>query len=177
MTVNMSKSLTLLLGTGVYPVGKRKHLTEKIQPVALRSPEVLIQAPWNESTDWWNLGGVIHEVYRAIRMFSGAVPPDGHYELKEHIAEIINLFGPFPKELLEKGNQEIVGSLFDSEGSIKNPDSLTRVEITSDEFTPGLDLETRDEYVSFLQALMKINPRSRWEVMDLLRHPWLGAVK
>lgn len=156
---------------------KTKHLTENIQPVALRSPEVLIQAPWDASTDWWNLGAVIHEIYRAIRMFSGAVPPDGHYELKEHIAEMINLFGPFPKELLEKGNQDIVRSLFDNDGTLQNPESLIRADITSDEFTPGLDQETRDEYVSFLQALMKINPGERLEVMDLLRHPWLGAVQ
>ena len=154
-----------------------KHLTEKIQPVALRSPEVLIQAPWDTNTDWWNLGAVIHEVYRAIRMFTGAVPPDGHYELKEHLAEIINLFGPFPKELLEKGNQDLVGKLFDSDGALKDPAPLTRVGISSEEFTPGLDEETKEEYISFLKALMIINPEERWGVMDLLRHPWLGAVE
>jgi serine/threonine-protein kinase SRPK3 len=29
-----------------------RHLTEIIQPVALRSPEVLIRAPWTASTDF-----------------------------------------------------------------------------------------------------------------------------
>ncbi|KAJ5951879.1 uncharacterized protein N7479_010292 [Penicillium vulpinum] len=74
-----------------------RHLSETIQPVALQYPEVLIEAPWNASTDGWNLGYVVLEVFRAVRMFSGSVPPDGHYELKEHLREIPNLFWPFPK--------------------------------------------------------------------------------
>jgi serine/threonine-protein kinase SRPK3 len=52
-----------------------QHLTERIQPVALRAPEVLIQAPWDETTDWWNLGAVVFELYCAVRMFDGRVRP------------------------------------------------------------------------------------------------------
>lgn len=73
-----------------------QHLRKNIQPIALRSPEVLIEAPWDANTDWWNLGCVVFEVFRAVRMFSGGVPPDGRYELKRHLAEIVNLFEPFP---------------------------------------------------------------------------------
>jgi serine/threonine-protein kinase SRPK3 len=51
-------------------------------------------------------------------MFSGRVPPDGHYELKRHLTEIVDLFGPFPATLLEKGNQNLVSMLFDGEGHI-----------------------------------------------------------
>ncbi len=48
-----------------------RHLTELIQPVALRSPEVLVGAPWGPKTDLWNLGAVVLEVFRAVRLFSG----------------------------------------------------------------------------------------------------------
>lgn len=48
-----------------------KHLTENIQPVQLRAPEVLIGAPWNPKVDVWNVGAVILEVYRNKCMFSG----------------------------------------------------------------------------------------------------------
>ncbi|AEO68227.1 uncharacterized protein THITE_2117654 [Thermothielavioides terrestris NRRL 8126] len=103
------------------------HLTERIQPVALRAPEVLIGAPWDQSTDLWNLGALLLELYRAVRMFDGRVPPDGHYEVKQHIAEIVDLFGPFPKELLEKGNQEIVKDIFDEDGKPRGFQPLGRV--------------------------------------------------
>ena len=153
-----------------------KHLSELIQPVTLRSPEVLIEAPWDASTDWWNLGAVLLELYRAVRMFSGRVPPDGQYQIKRHLTEIIDLFGPFPKALLEKGNQDLVRGLFNNEGHIKDAEPLNRPSLSSEAFMPGLSQEKRADFVSFLELLMKIDPEQRPSTMDLLRHPWLGAV-
>ncbi|KAM0250022.1 hypothetical protein ACHAQJ_008791 [Trichoderma viride] len=153
-----------------------KHLTGFIQPVALRSPEVLIEAPWGPSTDWWNLGAVLLEVFRAVRMFSGRVPPDGHYEVKEHLAEIVDLFGPFPKALLQKGNQDLVRDLFDDEGRIKDAAPMNRPGLASELFIPRLSQERQEDFASFLNMLMKIDPEERPSTMDLLRHSWLGAV-
>ena len=152
-----------------------QHLTERIQPVALRAPEVLIDAPWDKTTDWWNLGAVLLELYRAVRMFDGGVPPDGHYELKEHVAEIVDFFGPFPKELLEKGNQDLVQSIFDDTGRPKDYPPLDGLPLASEEFMPGLNQEARDELASFLKAMMKINPVERLSTEDLLAHPWVGV--
>jgi serine/threonine-protein kinase SRPK3 len=108
-------------------------------------------------------------------MFSGLAPPDGHYELKEHLAEIVDLFGPFPKELLEKGDKELVRDLFDDDGRIKDS-SMDLPELASESFLPGLDQSVRDEFASFLHLMMKINPTDRVSAEDLLRHPWLGAL-
>jgi serine/threonine-protein kinase SRPK3 len=153
------------------------HLTERIQPVALRAPEVLIGAPWDQSTDLWNLGALLLELYRAVRMFDGRVPPDGHYEVKQHIAEIVDLFGPFPKELLEKGNQEIVKDIFDEDGKPRGFQPLVRPPLASEAFMPKLNEEARAEFDSFLRTMMKINPAERPSTEDLLRHPWLAAMR
>ncbi|KAK4653424.1 hypothetical protein QC762_0083450 [Podospora pseudocomata] len=154
-----------------------KHLTENIQPVTLRAPEVLIKAPWDATVDWWNLGALLLELYLAVRMFSGRVPPDRHYEPKTHIAEIVDLFGPFPKELLEKGDQNIVRDIFDDEGRPKGIGPLGRSPLESEAFMPGLRDDDRKEFASFLRAIMKINPADRLSTEDLLRHPWLGAMQ
>lgn len=153
-----------------------RHLSEKIQPVALRAPEVLIEAPWDATTDWWNLGAILLELYRAVRMFDGRVPPNGHYELKQHVAEIVDLFGPFPKELLEKGNQDLVQSVFDDQGKPKDFPPMNRPPLASEAFMPGLNQEDRDLFASFLKAMMRLNPAERLSTEDLLRHPWLGAM-
>lgn len=116
------------------------------------------------------------EVSRAVRMFSGRVPPDGQYQVKEHLAEIVDLFGPFPKALLDKGDPEIV-KLFDEDGKVKDVEPFDRPGLASDAFTPGLDEEVREAFVSFLYALMKVNPEERLPVDGLLRHPYLGAMK
>ncbi|EFR04896.1 CMGC protein kinase [Nannizzia gypsea CBS 118893] len=139
-----------------------RHLSNVIQPVALRSPEVLIQAPWDASADFWNLGAAILEIFQAVRMFSGSVPPDGHYELKEHLAE--------------RGNQNLVRNLFDDDGRIKDAPPMNRSGLASEAFMPGLDKEARDEFASFLHAIMKISPADRISAEDLLRHPWLDAL-
>jgi serine/threonine-protein kinase SRPK3 len=153
-----------------------KHLTENIQPVALRAPEVLIKAPWDARTDFWNLGAVLLELYRAIRMFSGHVAPDGHYEVREHLAEIVDFLGPFPQALLEKGDQELVQDIFDGEGKVKGRGPMNRPELGSELVMPGLHEETRAEFTSFLRAMMKIDPAERASADDLLRFPWLGAL-
>lgn len=153
-----------------------QHLTERIQPVALRAPEVLIEAPRDATTDLWNLGAVLLELYCAVRIFDGRVLPDGHYQLKQHVAEIVDTFGPFPRELLEKGNQELVRRIFDDEGRVKGVTEVDRPPLASEDFMPGLNKEHRDEFASFLRALMKINPAERLPVEDLLRHPFLGAL-
>ncbi|RSL53551.1 hypothetical protein CEP53_007715 [Fusarium sp. AF-6] len=154
-----------------------KHLCETIQPVALRSPEVIIGAPWSASTDWWNLGAVLLEVFRTVRMFDGGVPPDGHYEPKEHLSEIVDLFGPFPKALLEKGDPDMVCDVFDEEGRVKDAEPYEGPGLSSEDYMPGLTQESREKFASFLQFMMKIDPEERPEAMDLLRHPWLDAVR
>ncbi|KAK4444784.1 hypothetical protein QBC34DRAFT_474301, partial [Podospora aff. communis PSN243] len=163
-----------------------KHLTENIQPVALRAPEVLIKAPWDAKVDLWNLGALLLELHVAGRMFPGrennvymtkCVPPDGKYEAKAHIAEIVDLFGPFPKRLRDNGDQDIVRDVFDDEGRPKGISSRARPPLESEAFMPGIGEDERKECGSFLRAVMKIDPVERLSTEDLLRHPWLGAME
>lgn len=113
------------------------------------------------------------EVYRAIRLFSGRVMPDNHYDLREHLAEIVDVFGPFPKDLLEKGDPEIVKSMFNEEGRVDLEDPMERPPLESAVFLPDLDPETRDVFASFLRFMMKINPADRPTPDDMVEHPWL----
>lgn len=151
------------------------HLTELIQPVALRAPEVLIGAPWDKTVDLWNLGALVPELFRAIRVFSGD-NAQGQYELKEHLAEIVHLCGPFPKTLLDKSGTDIQ-EMFDDHGRVKDLQMPSdRPTLTSEVFAPDMDQYDRDEFVAFMQSLMKIDPADRPTPEDLLRGPWLRAI-
>ncbi|KAL0930689.1 serine/threonine protein kinase [Colletotrichum truncatum] len=155
-----------------------RHLTETIQPVALRAPEVLIKAPWDTAADMWNLGAVVLELFRAVRIFSGAGPPRGEYQLKVHLSEIVHLFGSFPRSLLDRGNQQIVREIFDGQGKVN--DGIISADspvLMSEEFTPGLEQDVRDEFVAFLHLVMKIEPTERPTPEDALRGPWLRALQ
>lgn len=152
-----------------------KHLTEWIQPVTLRAPECLIQAPWDAKADVWNLGAVILELYRCVRMFSGRIPPDGRYDVRQHLAEIVEFFGPFPQELLQKGSQRLVKEFFDDEGRVKGAQPVTRPELSSEFFTPDMDEDLRRDFVAFMRGVMKVNPRERPSPEEMLKLPWLDA--
>jgi serine/threonine-protein kinase SRPK3 len=95
------------------------HLTDLIQPVLLRAPEVLIGTPWGPSVDLWNFGAMILETTQGKRMFSGKAPPDGKYDIRMHLREIEDMFGPFPKSFLDTGDQNIIRDCFDKHGKVK----------------------------------------------------------
>ncbi|KAK8059108.1 hypothetical protein PG996_009038 [Apiospora saccharicola] len=169
--------LDIVLGDWGVSSWTEKHLCEVIQPVALRAPEVLLGAGWGPAADIWNVGAIVLEMYRAVRMFSGRVAPDGHYELREHLVEIEHLLGPFPKALLEKGDPEIVGSMFDEQGRVKHATKFDADHsLMSEWYTTELPQDEKEEFVAFLKSAMKIDPAERPTPEDLLRGPWLHAI-
>lgn len=143
-----------------------RHLTEFIQPVTLRAPEVLLEAPWDAKADVWNLCAVVLEVYRNVRMLSGRIVPDGRYDVRQHLAEIEDSFGPFPQELLQRGNQRLLKEFFDEEGRVKGAQPVTRPGLASEFYTPGMDE---------MERAMKINPTDRPTPEEMLVLPWLDA--
>lgn len=154
-----------------------KHLCEVIQPVALRSSEVLIGASWDWTTDWWNLGPVILEVFRGVQMFTGQDSHDSPYALKNHLEEIVEFFGPFPRSLLDQGAPDIVHEIFNEDGTIKDSEPSNRPGLVSDVYMGDLSPEDREDFVAFLHALMKIDPTERLPTMDLLMQPWIQGRK
>ena len=150
-----------------------KHLTYLIQPVALRSPEVLIRASWDCTTDWWNLGCVILEVFRGVRMFPGKESQYSPYSLKVHLEEIVNFFGPFPKSLLDQGDPTIVSTMFNDDGTIKDAQPGPHRKLSDDDYMEDLSQEIRERFVDFLQTLMKVDPKERHTTQTLIDHPWM----
>lgn len=144
-----------------------KHSSPLIQPVALRSPQVLLGAPWDISTDFWNLGAVIPELLYSQCMFSGRTE-EGEYKRERHLEEIYNLFGSFPRSLLDKGDKDLVTRCFDGEGRILDP------------VVPTIGLEVRfgdmegemAEFISFIKAMLTIDPKKRMSPKALLETDW-----
>ncbi|PPQ86170.1 hypothetical protein CVT24_002445 [Panaeolus cyanescens] len=147
-----------------------------IQPGALRSPEVIIGAPWDTKADIWNLGCLIYEFARGTKLF------DPHWEretsglspTQTHLSQIIGLRGDFPSSLLKTGSR--TNLYFDDQGvllqggnryQITLHDLLSRGEYSAEE---TLQLE------EFLSPMLTIDPTKRWTAAQLLEHPWLSTV-
>lgn len=58
---------------------------------------------------------------------------------KKHLSEIVSVFGPFPKDLLEKGDPEIIKGIFDEEGKVDLEGPGEYPPFGSEEFLPDLD--------------------------------------
>ncbi|KKK25487.1 hypothetical protein ARAM_002071 [Aspergillus rambellii] len=148
------------------------HLTEVIQPVLLRAPEVILRAPWGAPVDIWNLGAVLLEVLDAVRMFDGrAAQTGGVYKTKHHLEEMVALFGPFPSWLLAQGKKEVVDEFFDENGRIRDP--IPRPEAMLENWIESLAGDDKAEFIMFLKSMMKIDPRDRLMPKQLLDEPWL----
>ncbi|PTU24481.1 hypothetical protein P175DRAFT_0506128 [Aspergillus ochraceoroseus IBT 24754] len=148
------------------------HLTEVIQPVLLRAPEVILRAPWGAPVDIWNLGAVLLEVLDAVRMVDGrAAQTGGVYKTKHHLEEMVALFGPFPSWLLAQGKKEVVDEFFDENGRIRDP--IPRPEAMLENWIESLAGDDKAEFIMFLKSMMKIDPRDRLMPKQLLDEPWL----
>ncbi|KAI0105392.1 kinase-like domain-containing protein [Hypoxylon sp. NC0597] len=93
------------------------HFTNDIQTRQYRSPEVILGAKWGASTDIWSMAAMVFELITGDYLFD---PQSGTKYGKDddHIAQIIELLGPFPKELWKSGrwSQEI----FNKRGELRN---------------------------------------------------------
>ncbi|SLM38588.1 cmgc srpk protein kinase [Lasallia pustulata] len=131
------------------------HFTNDIQTRQYRSPEVILGAKWGASTDIWSMAAMVFELITGDYLFD---PQSGTKYGKDddHIAQIIELLGPFPRSLCLSGkwSQEI----FNRKGELRNihrlrhwalPDvlrekyhfSVEEARRISDFLTPMLELE------------------------------------
>ncbi|OOF95335.1 hypothetical protein ASPCADRAFT_207809 [Aspergillus carbonarius ITEM 5010] len=151
---------------------EEKHLTPLIQPLLLRAPEVILQAPWSKEVDIWNLGALLPELLDAVRMFNGrADVTGGDYYTKHHIEEIDALFGPFPPEMLKAGDQGIVQQLFDENAQIRDP--IERPPAKLERWIECLDGFEKENFLSMLQSMLTIDPKRRITAQALQGALWL----
>lgn len=149
-----------------------KHLTELIQPVLLRAPEVILGAPWGPPADIWNLGAVLLEVLDAVRMFDGRTRESGGiYQTKHHLEEMESLFGPFPSHILAQSDPTIVAEYFDEHGKVRDP--VPRPTPILKNWIEGLHGDDKKEFVVLLKSMMIIDPNGRKPARQYLDEAWL----
>ncbi|KAL8833100.1 MAG: hypothetical protein Q9170_004509 [Blastenia crenularia] len=152
---------------------KHKHLTEWIQPNALRAPEVLIQAPWCESVDIWNLGLIANELLEARIMLHGELPSqsDPEYNPASHLAEIQGVFGKLPHELINQGRDS--NEYFDTNGNLLLQPNFGYIPFSTRIRESDLPPVGKEDFIDFFCSMMQVSPEKRKTARDLLEHPWL----
>ncbi|KAK3177930.1 hypothetical protein OEA41_000062 [Lepraria neglecta] len=180
---------------GLAQYGKNELQRHPIQPDHYRAPEVILGAGWTYSADVWNLGVLIWNLLEKRDLFREIHSNQGKYNGQAHIAEMIALLGPPPKELVDREKEGLSwkfrpevenfegkpcrsasefygGPFFDSEGEFMHKDLIP------DAFNMGvsvLSLERKDkeEFLKFVQKMLQWLPEKRKSAKDLLEDPWL----
>ncbi|PYI04873.1 protein kinase, partial [Aspergillus sclerotiicarbonarius CBS 121057] len=169
---------------GVYP----------IQPDYYRAPEVILGCGWDFKADIWNFGVLLWNILGSKELFQQVHDPQGHYDAKSHLAEMIALLGPPPKELLAKSKamsehnwpqpitnnsgklcnniQEFFGGpFFNAEAEFQHT-ALIPSRSLQDTIS-FLGEKDREAFLSFVRQMLTWNPEKRMTARELMDHPFL----
>jgi len=151
---------------------KDRHLSEFIQPVLLRAPEVILEAPWSTAVDVWNLGALVPELMYRQNMFSAHDAKTSMYSTKVHLQEIAALLGPFPPSLIEQAHLEDVMSVFGLDGQPLD-DATAKNTVSLQQRFASLPANEAVKFEDLVRAMLTIDPGQRKTAAELLEHPWL----
>ncbi|KAI1424333.1 kinase domain protein [Xylaria sp. FL1777] len=143
---------------------------ECVQPNVYRAPEVTLRAPWNYKIDIWNVGCMAWDIYEGNQLFCGIDPEHHAYRRRAHLAEIIALLGPPPKDLLARG--DLASKFFSDEGKftagIDLPTSTSLEEIET-----HLTGDEKRQFLEFMRKMLQWAPEQRSTAGELFQDAWL----
>ncbi|KAI9848601.1 MAG: serine/threonine protein kinase, CMGC group [Sclerophora amabilis] len=150
------------------------HFTNDIQTRQYRSPEVILGSKWGASTDVWSMAAMVFELITGDYLFD---PQSGTKYGKDddHIAQIIELMGPFPKSLCLAGkwSQEI----FNRRGELRNIHRLRHwalPDVLKEKY--HYSPEESKQISDFLTPMLELVPERRANAGGMASHSFADAV-
>ncbi|KAJ5434671.1 hypothetical protein N7491_005266 [Penicillium cf. griseofulvum] len=147
------------------------HFTNDIQTRQYRSPEVILGSKWGASTDVWSMACMVFELITGDYLFD---PQSGTKYGKDddHIAQIIELLGPFPKSLCMSGkwSQEI----FNRKGELRNIHRLRHwalPDVLREKYHYSMEESMRIS--ELLLPMLDLSPEKRANAGGMAAHEWI----
>ncbi|CAO3620598.1 unnamed protein product [Cunninghamella blakesleeana] len=150
-----------------------RHFTEDIQTRQYRSPEVIFGGKWDTSADIWSLACMIFELLTGNYLFDPQRKKKQFNRDDDHLAQMIELLGPMPKDFVLSGKQSKI--FFNSQGELRH---ITRLKYWSlenvlhDKY--GFHRQEAKEISDFLLPMLRYQQRA--SAYELLFHPWLKNI-
>lgn len=151
------------------------HFTDDIQTRQYRCPEVILGAKWGTSADVWSAACVIFELLTGGDYLFDPQSGTKYSKDDDHIAQIIELLGEFPKSLAFSGKYS--GEFFNRKGELRHIHKLRFWPVESvlhDKYL--LPRADADMISSFLTPMMRLNPEKRARAADMVNHAWLEGI-
>ncbi|CAG8570033.1 9982_t:CDS:2 [Ambispora gerdemannii] len=147
------------------------HFTNDIQTRQYRSPEVILGSRWGTSADIWSMACMVFELFTGDYLFD---PQAGSRYNKDddHIAQIVELLGLFPKHLALGGKYS--NEIFNRKGELRHIHKLRYwklPEVLCEKYL--LPRNEAELFASFLIPMLDLNPEKRASAKQSLTQPWL----
>ncbi|KZV92420.1 kinase-like protein [Exidia glandulosa HHB12029] len=151
------------------------HFTDDIQTRQYRCPEVILGAKWGPTADIWSAACLFFELITGGDYLFDPASGSRYSKDDDHLAQIIELVGDFPKSLALSG--KFSSQFFNRRGELRH--------ITKLRFWPLEDV-LHDKYLlprdqaqliaSFLSPMLRLHPDKRASAREMLGHRWLTGV-
>ena len=151
-----------------------KHFSEDIQTRQYRAPEVITGAGYDESADVWSLACMTFELITGDLLFDPQAG-DGWDRDEDHLAQMIELTGPYPKRLARAGRHS--ASLFNADGDLLHIHELRfwgPADVLVDKY--GWDRLEAAMVEAFVLPGLHFDRRRRATAQEMLQHPWLAVL-
>ncbi|KAL3495794.1 kinase-like domain-containing protein [Aspergillus germanicus] len=146
------------------------YKTINIMPNVYRAPEVMLRSSWDYKVDIWNVAMVAWDIVSPRTLINGK-SPDGVFDDRVHMAELVALLDPPPPEFRE---QRYLSSVFWDElgnwkGVVPIPD-ITLESLLADKVQGE---EDKQGFLRWLRMALQWNPENRPTALELLYDEWL----
>ncbi|KAG0151376.1 hypothetical protein CROQUDRAFT_667945 [Cronartium quercuum f. sp. fusiforme G11] len=151
------------------------HFTDDIQTRQYRSPEAILGSSWGTPVDIWSASCMIFELLTGDYLFNPDAVSKRYTKDDDHIAQIIELVGPFPKQVALSGT--FSPAIFNRKGELRHIHKLKNWPLESvltDKYC--IEKEPASQLTSFLQPMLNVVPDQRATAREMLRHDWLKGV-
>jgi serine/threonine protein kinase len=142
-----------------------------------RSPEVIVGAPYDTSTDVWSIACLVFELVTGDYLFDPKEDEYGHHSRDEdHLALIIELLGAMPERLTQTGKYS--KQFFTSRGQLRNIQSLDSwglEEVLLEKYK--LPKKDAQELAGLILPMLELDPDKRGTCFEALCHPIFDGVR
>lgn len=150
------------------------HFTNDIQTRQYRCPEVILGAKWGQTADIWSAACMFFELLTGDYLFDPAAGSKYNKD-DDHIAQVIELLGDFPKSLAFSGKYS--ADLFNRRGELRHIHKLRfwpLISVLQEKYL--MPLEDAKKLDTFIMPMLRLHPDKRTSAELALQHEWLSGV-
>ncbi|KAK0712428.1 kinase-like protein [Lasiosphaeria miniovina] len=140
-------------------------------PLRYRSPEVNLGMIWGHAVDVWSYALTAWDLMQPTSLFKNHDELGMELYTAHHLAEMVALMGPPPREFLSKS--KACEKFWDKDGTWKHATVKVPTERTMESLQKALKGNDAVVFMNFIRKVLCWLPQQRPSVLELLEDPWV----